>query len=121
MRFGPVMLACMAPFLWTGLEYFRSELYYLRFSWLSPGYAFSNADELQLVANYGVYGISFLLMAGASVFYMMPRMTKRTRIVTVISLVCVLMYPVFEQARLGSSNERSTSQGSNWNSLATLK
>jgi hypothetical protein len=36
-RFGPAAWACLAPFLWTGLEFFRSELYYLRFSWLNAG------------------------------------------------------------------------------------
>src|SRR5688572_15861324 len=28
-----------APILWTGLEYFRSEVYFLKFSWLALGYA----------------------------------------------------------------------------------
>src|SRR6185436_18661658 len=30
--------ALSAPVLWTGLEYFRSELYQLKFSWLNIGY-----------------------------------------------------------------------------------
>ena len=38
-RWGWVLI----PFVWTGLEYFRSELYYLRFSWLNIGYAFAGA------------------------------------------------------------------------------
>ncbi len=42
-RFGPIRAALLMPFLWTGLEYFRSELYYLRFSWLNAGYVFSNS------------------------------------------------------------------------------
>jgi apolipoprotein N-acyltransferase len=29
----------LLPLLWTGLEYTRSELYYLRFAWLTPGLA----------------------------------------------------------------------------------
>src|SRR4051812_38825251 len=33
-RFGQVWGRILIPFVWTGLEYFRSELYYLRFSWL---------------------------------------------------------------------------------------
>src|ERR1043166_2968545 len=39
--FKPLWAAVAIPFIWTGLEYFRSELYYLRFSWLNVGYAFS--------------------------------------------------------------------------------
>jgi hypothetical protein len=35
--------AFLTPFFWTGLEYFRSELYYLKFSWLNVGYAFAES------------------------------------------------------------------------------
>ena len=49
----------LPPFIWTGLEYFRSELYYLRFSWLSPGYGFL-PGQLPF-GLLGVYGIGFLL------------------------------------------------------------
>ncbi len=49
-----------------GLEYFRSELYYLRFAWLSPGFAFSNSVGLPVFARAGVYGVGFALMALAS-------------------------------------------------------
>ena len=41
-RLGARRAALLLPFLWTGLEYFRSELYYLRFSWLSVGFAFAD-------------------------------------------------------------------------------
>src|SRR5262249_25957645 len=44
-----------------GLEYFRSELYYLKFSWLSPGLAFGFAPDQVPLGAVGVYGISFLL------------------------------------------------------------
>ena len=37
--FGPKWGWLLVPLLWTGLEYFRSELYYLKFSWLNVGYA----------------------------------------------------------------------------------
>ncbi|HWI59588.1 MAG TPA: hypothetical protein VNZ22_20335, partial [Bacillota bacterium] len=52
----------LLPVLWCGLEYFRSELYYLRFSWLSPGFAFAGLPG-QVPLNYaGTYGLGFLLM-----------------------------------------------------------
>jgi apolipoprotein N-acyltransferase len=51
----------LIPFLWTGLEYFRSELYYLRFSWLSPGYAFGAGPGLTPLKGLGAYGIGFVL------------------------------------------------------------
>ncbi|MGB8352410.1 MAG: nitrilase-related carbon-nitrogen hydrolase [Chthoniobacteraceae bacterium] len=60
MRLGAARTALLAPFLWTGLEYFRSELYYLRFSWLNVG--FSLADSWLPVPFHaiGVYGIGFI-------------------------------------------------------------
>jgi apolipoprotein N-acyltransferase len=54
----------LLPFLWTGLEYFRSELYYLRFSWVSPGYAF--APSQAPFHSLGIYGTGFLLMCAAT-------------------------------------------------------
>ena len=50
------------PFIWCGLEYFRSELYYLRFSWLSPAMAFGLTPQQVPLHDVGVYGLSFLLM-----------------------------------------------------------
>lgn len=62
--FGRRGAAICAPMLWLGFEFFRSELYYLRFTWVNAGYAFF-ASPL-IVSICGVYGIGFLLMALAS-------------------------------------------------------
>ncbi len=69
-RFGPWGWLLL-PFLWVGLEYFRSELYYLRFSWLNPGYAFAGAPWQVPLRHLGMYGIGFLLMgiAGVAAFW----------------------------------------------------
>jgi apolipoprotein N-acyltransferase len=60
-RWGRGWMVVLAPWFWLATEYFRSEVYYLRFSWLSAGYAFSEAPRV--VAGVGVYGTGFLLMA----------------------------------------------------------
>jgi apolipoprotein N-acyltransferase len=65
-QLGPKWGCLLVPFVWTGLEYFRSELYYLRFSWLNAGYSFSGAPWQGAVALIGVYGMGFLLMSVAS-------------------------------------------------------
>lgn len=65
-RFGPVPTAILVPFLWMGLEYFRSELYYLKFSWMNIGYVFGG-DWLQLHL-IGMYGIGFLVALCAALF-----------------------------------------------------
>jgi apolipoprotein N-acyltransferase len=56
-RRGPWLL----PWLWFALEYFRCELYYLRFAWLIPGFALSDRTWVPL-ASVGVYGFSLVVM-----------------------------------------------------------
>jgi apolipoprotein N-acyltransferase len=65
-RLGTKSLWLAAPVLWTGLEFFRSELYFLRFSWLSVGFLFSGHSGAMPVEFLGVYGCGFFvfLMAG---------------------------------------------------------
>jgi apolipoprotein N-acyltransferase len=57
---------CCLPFLWCGLEYFRSELYYLRFAWLSPGFAFGPVPGFVPLRYVGTYGTGFALMCLAA-------------------------------------------------------
>jgi apolipoprotein N-acyltransferase len=63
-RWGKAKAMWLIPIVWTGIEYFRSELYYLKFSWLNIGYAFPNYPILPLF-GYGMYGIGFLSFAAA--------------------------------------------------------
>ena len=62
-RLGSWWVVLLLPFFWTGFEFFRSELYYLRFSWLNAGFVFArNLDWLPMRA-LGDYGFGFALMA----------------------------------------------------------
>ena len=70
---GDIMLALSVPFLWTGIEYFRSELYYLRFSWLNIGFVFSNVHEGTSMLYWGVYGTGFMIMALAGFISLLKR------------------------------------------------
>src|SRR5207248_708905 len=54
------------------LEYFRSELYYLRFSWLNAGYAFSEQVQTVPFRFIGVYGFGFVLMLAACALNFLP-------------------------------------------------
>ncbi len=65
-RFGPIKTAILVPFLWMGFEYFRSELYYLKFSWMNVGYAFSG--DWSGLHFFGVYGMGFLAATCAALF-----------------------------------------------------
>jgi apolipoprotein N-acyltransferase len=53
----------LIPFFWTGIEFFRSENYQLKFSWLSLGYSQSPYLTLIQVCDLiGVYGLTFLIV-----------------------------------------------------------
>jgi apolipoprotein N-acyltransferase len=80
---GPNWAWLLIPFLWTGLEYFRSELYYLRFSWLNVGYAFAGAPWPGALKLLGTYGAGFLLVSLACAAAFMWQ-KSRIRAITVL-------------------------------------
>ena len=69
LRFGRLAVVQL-PFVWTGLEYFRGELYHLRFSWLNAGYAFSDSPHVLAAAPLGMYGLGWTLMALAGTLFL---------------------------------------------------
>jgi apolipoprotein N-acyltransferase len=89
-RFGPVWTAALIPFFWMGLEYFRSELYYLKFSWMNVGYAFSG-DWLHL-HFFGMYGIGFLVALCAG-FFLLERKLAGVGIALTVLLVFTVLPP----------------------------
>jgi apolipoprotein N-acyltransferase len=82
-EFGKIAATILIPFLWMGFEYFRSELYYLRFSWLNVGYAFSG-NNFGPVGALGVYGIGFVLLAVASICALL---SWKKQLVTIAALL----------------------------------
>ena len=85
-----IYAALLIPFLWTGLEYFRSELYYLRFSWFNAGYAFSDNLAWLPLGQIGVYGIGFGLMAVISLCSLLPRKRQFILLTTLVAGLGVL-------------------------------
>jgi apolipoprotein N-acyltransferase len=86
-RWGKFKTAWLIPFVWTGLEYFRSELYYLKFSWLNIGYA--------LLPDYhfigiGMYGAGFLIF-GFLVSHNYWRILKITPIRMLLYLILLTL------------------------------
>jgi len=77
--FSPILIAI----LWTGIEYYRCELFYLSFPWITPGTGFPPNWITPLV---GVYGVSFLIiLANASLLH--QRRGKLIGIATLAILV----------------------------------
>ena len=72
-RFNGLVAMFLIPTLWLGVEYFRSELYPLKFSWMSIGYALS---PRYLAA--GLYGIGAVLcLLGTVIVFQWQRSWKQ--------------------------------------------
>jgi apolipoprotein N-acyltransferase len=88
------------PVLWTGCEYFRSELYYLRFAWLTPGFAYAAAPG---AAHWlGVYGIGFVLAVGAVGVLAVRREFRPVALAGLVGLGLVLQVVPARQAEIRS-------------------
>lgn len=87
--------AFLTPFIWTGLEYFRSELYYLKFSWLNVGYAFAET-AFALFGLLGMYGVGFILAMCATLLSLWPR-SSSTRFSLARAAGVLVMMLVFIQ------------------------
>lgn len=66
-RWGKAKAVWLIPFIWTGTEYFRSELYYFKFSWLNIGYVFSNFPYTPF-EPLGMYGAGFFIVCAVLLF-----------------------------------------------------
>ncbi len=90
LQLGWKRAAFLTPFFWTGLEYFRSELYYLKFSWLNVGYAFARWTILPW-DFVGVFGIGFLASGLAACFLVIGiEQIKPKRGFTLVELLVVI-------------------------------
>jgi apolipoprotein N-acyltransferase len=84
---GRKALYLAAPILWTALEYFRGEIYFLRFSWLSVGSVFSERIGAIPLEFLGVYGVGFVVFALAAAID--QRVGRRTVLgLLVACLIC---------------------------------
>jgi apolipoprotein N-acyltransferase len=89
-RFGSLIGVLVVPFLWTGLEYFRSELYYLRFSWLNAGYVFSGNLHWLPMRFLGMYGFGFVIMGVVSLAQFLKSSSRTATLVTCLLALGVL-------------------------------
>ena len=93
-RWGKVKTAWLIPIIWTGVEYFRSELYYLRFSWLNVGYALPE----WLSCNVGMYGIDAVFFAIAAA-YLVLRWSIVTAWLFVLVAALALLLPALAETK----------------------
>ena len=89
-RWGAKVAAMLLPFVWTGSEYFRSELYHLKFSWLNLAYALP-AWETNLLPWLGMYGVGFLIMALLSMGLSSSDPSAKQGVVVLIPVAILLL------------------------------
>lgn len=86
---SPFLNILFAALLWTAIEYYRCELFFLRFAWITPGSALGPTALSPLV---GVYGASFLV-ATASASFLYRKTIPLAFVLTCSILALVLLRP----------------------------
>ena len=89
-RWGRGRAAWLIPIVWTGLEYFRSELYYLKFSWLNIGYALPLGSGL-----FGMFGVGLFAFAIATAFYCWREIKMSLLELLAIILLAIIYFSIF--------------------------
>jgi apolipoprotein N-acyltransferase len=74
-RLGTKWAVWLAPVLWCGIEYFRSEVWWLRFAWFTAGSVPQDEVTLWVLQSFGVYaaGGAVMLVAVLPKLVMLPR------------------------------------------------
>jgi apolipoprotein N-acyltransferase len=91
-RLGSAWALWLTPVIWTGLEYFRSELYYLRFAWLLPGQTVAFLPGVRL-AWIGVYGLGFIFALAAALTIARPLRLRAAGAIVMIVLMILMYWP----------------------------
>lgn len=58
-RWGTGWAALLMPVLWCGIEYLRSEVWWLRFAWFTAGGCWPVGLAPQVLQRLGIYGLGF--------------------------------------------------------------
>ena len=82
LRWGLKAGVLLTPIIWSGIEYFRSECYILKFSWLALGYSqHNNLTIIQVCDLIGVYGLSFIIVIiNALISWFILEIIRRKRV-----------------------------------------
>jgi len=105
-RWGKATVWWLIPVVWTGVEYFRSELYYLKFSWLNIGYALPIVFSGVGTYRIGMYAAGFAVIGVAAV-YPYRFIQKRTvfewfLILTILVVILATLFPADYHSRAHS-------------------
>jgi apolipoprotein N-acyltransferase len=86
-----LFFAAAAGALWTGLEYFRSEVWWLECAWLALGYSQTPALPIfQTASLIGIYGLSALIISANAALCLLIKERRPIPAVSLILLLSVL-------------------------------
>ncbi|HZK82708.1 MAG TPA: nitrilase-related carbon-nitrogen hydrolase [Humisphaera sp.] len=91
-RLGMGWALFLTPVVWTGIEYFRSEVWYLRFAWLLPGQASAFLPGVRMMA-IGVYGLGFVYAVAATFVISRGVMSRAIGVIATIILAALMYFP----------------------------
>jgi apolipoprotein N-acyltransferase len=89
----------LVPVFWTGLEYFRSELYPLKFSWLAPGFAFGPNGLTPILGVYGITFVFMLVIAAIALLQFVPRAIASVAAIAMVFGLAFIKPPQTTSAR----------------------
>ncbi len=100
-RWGQVKAVWLIPIVWTGVEYFRSELYFLRFSWLNVGYAYP-----AWLNGTGMYGLGFVVFAIVSLYFHRHLLTQKMIEAILILVLLLILWAILLPAIAYTKHKR---------------
>jgi apolipoprotein N-acyltransferase len=91
-RLGTKWAVILAPVLWCGIEYFRSEVWWLRFAWFTAGSVFYDSVFLFLPFA-GIYGVGLTVMASCGACsYAWNARRRKLRLAILAATTLILLY-----------------------------
>lgn len=92
---NPYAVLFSPAILWVAIEFFKSEGWWMKFSWMNLGYTqHAFLPVLQIASVFGQYGMSFLIVLVNSiiVFLIVNRANKGLVITTsLVSIICAIV------------------------------
>ncbi len=109
-RFRPFVNAMLIPLLWLGLEYFRSELYPLRFAWVTLGSACAQSGWSFLYAIVGGYGFGAVMIGLGEGIVMLRKPWQLWLAAVLAGIVSLGTYPFGSADREMASTDVGTAR-----------
>ncbi|MCK4532238.1 hypothetical protein KAU39_00500 [bacterium] len=87
----------VSPVIWMAVEFFRSEQWKLKFSWLSLGSTqYSNKYFLMMARYIGVYGVSaVILCVGVLLLLLFKYKDFKTRTIVFFTSIVIIMFALY--------------------------